>query len=449
MADALAMVLIISVPFAVVAFVAMWLAPRHRRSAVAVVGWFAILFVSAGMIRPYVYRIIGTEPWQWWLVVLAMAGLAFWLGTRLDQSGRFLVTFVPVLVVALSIPLATSVGRIENPPPAMAATDRVDVGAPPGIWVVVLDAHEAPNELRDLKDVDLAVQVEHLEDAGFRVWDDSRSNYNRTLVSVSSMLSGEAWGAAVVEQSLPAMLAGVRGDTNVVAGLKETGQTVRMIPANWSLSECGDLVDTCIGATWYDERWYYLLATTPLVDLLPTVFPHVWPTGGLRALEAMSSLPDGGSHFTLVHSLAAHPPAVFDAECKAGSPNGGNLESQLSCVHHALLASVNEIDLDTDIVIVVADHGYRKGAGSLSPASWPDAAVRSHFSAFTAISTPGNCEAEFPDRLSAAQILPLTLNCYGAEMPIPESTFFAVDQLPYGGLAVTQLEWDGWTSYSP
>jgi hypothetical protein len=442
------MVILATALFSALALLVMRFMPSA--AAVAVVGWFALAFFHASAVRAALYRMGWVEPWHWVLLLLAVVAAAWWIGTRFNSAARVLTTFVPLLVASQVVLLAIEIPRWNEPTPRPMTAREVTLGTPPSIWVIVLDSHASPRVLREIHGIDLIEETRDLEAVGFRVWDDARSNYTHTVAAVPSLLSGQTWDSATIEANYAELLAGVHGGGSLVATLKDAGHTIRMVPTNWSRSRCGDLVDVCVGAPSYDEQWYFLLRSTPLPDIVPGLIPHPWPVGGLRTLGKISALEDDGSpHFTFVHSLASHPPTIIGTDCEAVSSFDGDLESQLRCTHDALQEALGSIDLATDVVVVTADHGYDVGNVSSPPDAWSDATTRDRFSAFTAISTPDGCESSMPEQLSAAQILPMILNCHGADVPVPDHRFAKVNQRAYGPIFSTDLSWDGWSVYEP
>lgn len=430
-----------------ISFVATKLVPGSGVRAVAVVGWFSLAFFHVGPIRG-IYT-VDWSRWHWVALVAAAAGIAFWLGTRIDSEARYLLSLVPVLVALQAVLFVTDLSRSAEPEPAAVSATESSVGSPPSIWFIVLDAHPSPRSLVDNHDVDLTREIARLETAGFRVWDDARVSYSVTLVSIPSLLTGETWGPTTVDQSHATILAGLNGDTPLVAALKEAGLSFRMISPNWSRSTCGKLVDVCVSPPRYNDHWWFLLRSTPLPDLLPTVFAHPWPQGGVRTLGEIANMePSSSRHFTFVHSLASHPPRVLNESCEV-SPTDGNLGSQLRCTHDVLIKALGSIDLESDVVIITSDHGDRVGDINAPIETWSDAMARDRFSAFTAISTPRGCEDALPTDLSGAQLLPYVLNCYGADLPIPPHRFIKVGQRDFWNVEATELSWDGWSTYSP
>ena len=449
LAKASLMVVIVGGTFFALAYLAGLRWSKHRTASTSVVGWFALLFLNIGGLRDTFISAGLTASWHWVIVVLALAALAVWVGTSFDPAARYLVTFIPTLVVLQAVLLIGDLAQVDEPAPIASTASEADIGAPPSIWVIVLDSHASPKVLRDEHDIDLAEPISRLETIGFRVWDDARSNYSHTLVAIPSLLSGEIWGPEVVEASYPSLLAGVHGDTPLVASIQRAGFTIRMIPANWSRSKCGAIVDECVGNPLYDEHWQFLVRSTPLSDLFPGVVEHPWPSRGRRSLEAIATIPGVDHHFTFVHSLGSHPPTVMNEDCNPVSDRDGRLSNQLPCTHDALLAALTTIDLTTDVVIVTADHGYSIGNALAPPDEWRDEVARDKFSAFTAISTPDGCAEGLPVDLSTGQILPLVLNCYGGDLPIPSHRFLKVIGQPHGGVRATELAWDGWSTYAP
>ena len=275
--------------------------PKHGIKVISAIGWFALASVNFGGLRTALSFAARGAPWRWGIIVLAIGGVAVWIGTRLDPEARFLVTFVPILIAIQGLFLIGDLVRFGEPTPVDAVPLDSSVGQPPSIWVILLDSHAGPKVLADLHDIDLSNELSQLERLGFRVWDDARTNYSHTLVSVPSLLSGEIWDPDAVAASYGPMISGVQADTQLVASMREAGLSVRMIPNNWSRSQCGAIVDECIGDPLFDERWYYLLRSTPLPDMFPTAFPDPWPSGGLATLHAIADFDSATRHFTFVH----------------------------------------------------------------------------------------------------------------------------------------------------
>lgn len=445
------MVVLVDGIFFVLAVITRSLWSAHGIRPISAIGWFALVSVNFAGLRPALSSAARGAPWRWMIIVLALGGVAVWIGTRLDPDARFLVTFVPILIAIQGFFLIGDLVRFGEPTPVALVPHDASAGQPPSIWVILLDSHAGPKVLSDLHDIDLSKELAQLETLGFRVWDDARTNYSHTLVSVPSLLSGQIWDPEVVAASYGPMISGVQADTQLVASIKEAGLSIRMIPNNWSRSGCGAIVDDCIGDPLFDERWYYLVRSTPLPDLFPAVFPDPWPSGGLGTLHAIADVDSAARHFTFVHSMASHPPAIIGPACSPASKAelNGSMSAQLRCTHEALFEALGTIDLTSDVVILTADHGYALGDTTAPPEEWSDDLVRTWFSIFTAISTPRNCEETLPDDLSVAQILPLVLNCYGADLPVPTHRFMRVFQSRSGQIGAIELAWDGWSPYKP
>ncbi len=446
--EAASMIGIIGLIFVALALIARQLVPNHQSAAVAAVGWFVLVFVYANAFRDLVPD-TWTHPWQWILLTLVAVGFGVWAGTRFDPI--LLTTLVVFLLAAQSAMLLIESRRIYDPPVPPVTATATDLSNAPSVWLILLDSHPSPLALRTYYDIDLAEESSELEGLGFRVWDDARANYSNTFASVPNILSGEVWSPDTLPDFYPSLLGAVHGTTPLVAAFGEAGHTIRMVPANWSRSQCGDLIEECLPVSGFDEHWYFLLRRTPLTDIFPGQLSDPWPAGGLRSVESIATIEPpqgGGKHFTFLHSLASHPPNIIGADCKPTTEAAGSLEDQLRCTHEALLESMTALNLDTDIVIVTSDHGYFRSGVSASPELWTDSIVHDRFSAFTAISTPDGCEDSLSAELSGGQILPLILNCYGAGLPVPAHEFIDLGQVPWGGVTALELDWDGWSVYS-
>lgn len=380
------------------------------------------------------------------LVLGAGLGLAFsiWAGLRVDKTG-ILVTILGVSFLAVqAFSLSRDISRLVEPEPAVPASSTSISPSTPSVWVILLDAHPSPSALRDFYDVDPDPEMARLVDLGFRVWDDARANYSHTTASVPSLLGGMIFDSTL-DSAMPSLLAGLQGGTGLTHSFTDAGYSLRMSPAPWSRSSCGPLVVDCQDEG-LDERLYFLLRLTPLADFFPERFGHPMPIGGRRVLESIADFDPSPKHFTFVHSTVSHVPFVLDEDC-AVRPSREPLEAQFRCTQHLLIEALETIDLETDIVIVAADHGLNLlGQGNLEPENWTVRMARERFSTFLAISDPDDCTGKLPEQISNTQVLPLVLNCYGNDLAVPRSQYVGMEQGAWGRIIEYTYPWDGWST---
>ena len=101
-----------------------------------------------------------------------------------------LTLFVGVLFLVQVVQFATR----SDPPPLVAADawagQPLNDAARPNIYLILADAHGREDILRDDYDYDDRALLDKLEDQGFDVSPESRSNYGLTRFSIGSMLTG-------------------------------------------------------------------------------------------------------------------------------------------------------------------------------------------------------------------------------------------------------------------
>lgn len=374
---------------------------------------------------------------------LILLGLIVWAGARWDKVGMVAAILGVSFFAVQAFNLARDLPQLVEPASEIPAASTTIDPSTPSIWVFILDAHPSPMALREFYSIDLSPEVSALTDKGFRVWDDARSNYSHTTASVPSMLGGVIFPSPL-DDVMPTLVAGLQGGTALTHSFSDAGYEVRMSPAPWSRSSCGPLIVECHDVV-RDERLYFLLRLTPLSDLFPEKFGQPMPTDGRLVLESTHDFDSVADHFTIIHSTSSHLPFVLDEDCEVRAVER-QMEQQFRCTQHLLLDALDAIDLATDIVIVMADHGQNYlGQGKLHPEEWTNRMVRERLSVFLAVSDPSGCASELPEQISNVQVLPLVLNCHGNDLPVPEARFVGMGQGKWGHFIEYSYPWDGWS----
>lgn len=211
----------------------------------------------------------------------------------------------------------------------------------PDIYYIILDGYGRQDALEDVFGYDNSEFIGELERMGFYVAKDSRSNYIRTVVSLSSSLNldyinfaEEAAGEFSVNylplmeliQNNKARSLLERADYSTVAVSSDYAFTdwknadVYLYPFKRDLTEIERFFysSSALGA-FYDPEF-------PFTKVLRSELPL--PSYGTRrekilfAFDQLKEIPEiTGPKFVFVHIIAPHPPFVFDAE---GDPVGIN-----------------------------------------------------------------------------------------------------------------------------
>ncbi|NIM93570.1 MAG: hypothetical protein GTO18_07650, partial [Anaerolineales bacterium] len=130
------------------------------------------------------------------LTLALLAVLIYWV-IRTKRSMRNVTQFLNLLaVLAIAFPLySLTTYAIHNGGQILSSQSETDelilpVAEPaPDIYYIILDAYAREDTLKEVYDYDNSTFVNALEDRGFYVVDQSRSNYSYTSLSIASSLN--------------------------------------------------------------------------------------------------------------------------------------------------------------------------------------------------------------------------------------------------------------------
>lgn len=459
----------LSLTISAIAAVVLWLvfgaALRDRGKGALLATLAAILFFSHGHMLEAVGRsdnaawiLIGIESV---LLVAAGLGLAFWKGNPRPWN-RILDVVSLALVIIVLVPIAGSELRpATNLPAGERPTEtRAPLGYLPDIYVIILDGFGRSDQLREIYDVDLTELQGHLEERGFAIPDQARSNYCQTSMSLATLFNSDY---------LPQLLDGFK------EGYKDVGALNRLVRQGRNvqrLRNMGYQLVTLTGGSELaaqanpdvnykggalNEFQATILASTP-VPLVSSLFGqeksgHWDPFAQHRKtmLYQFRKLPfaaaDTGPKLVFAHIMAPHPPFVVDAE-------GGEITPQYQFSHQERVAwdgyvekyagqatwVAREIQDTVDgilaasrrppVILIMGDHG----PASKWIASWRDkgnfqtndpSVVAERISIFLALHLPDGSGGEIYPEVTPVNIFPLIFErCFGETAALKEDRSF-------------------------
>jgi hypothetical protein len=369
----------------------------------------------------------------------------------------------------------TELARIDIP------AAEIDVSTAPDIYYIILDGYGRNDALQDVFGYDNSAFTTALEERGFYVASESRSNYIRTVVSLSSSLNMNYINFAKEQAGWDSInylpLYDLIQSNQARRFLEQAGYTIVGINTDYEFTNWTDadlylyphtiqingfervfLSTTALGA-FYDTEFGF-------TDELRTFMPV--PSYGTRrdrtnfAFDQLAGIPKiNGPKFVFAHILAPHPPFVFDQEGKPVhadrpySPGDGEGFSgdkseyqtgyveQLIFINERTLQAVDAI-LSTSkaspVIIIQGDHG----SGSLlSESSLKASCIFERTSILNAYHMPGmNHEALYPG-ISPVNSFRVVFNTYlGTDLPLlQDKTYYTPFVNPYDFVDVTgQIE---------
>jgi hypothetical protein len=434
--------LLIAVLGATLVAIASWALARGRLWPALVAGALLMLFLKA------------------WLLLGLLAVAAIWRGLvtlrRRARQAAPLRTPAEVQItqmanvfglVLLGVTLSTLLlsGVVALPPPR-GAIARNAGGDQPNIYLLLLDGYPRADSLAGLG-IDNSAFLRELEERDFAVAAGSRSNYVKTLLTLSSMLNGRyienaPTGSGIGDQ-LPGQqrqMARAIGSASLLDDLRGRGFTIVNSPSAFGSAALftADLLLEDGTMTQFEERVIrqsFVRESLALVD--PDFIPNQLRADVLSPIQHAESLaerPPATPFFLLGHVFSPHPPFLFGANgeelplpwcyelgCSlwttefeymgvTRSDYARLMGGQIEFLNGRLLAMVDRITVaDPEAVIILfSDHGAR----------FDSQVTDEYYRTFFAARTPGQ-DGLFPDDVSPVNVLPLLENAYfGASLPI-------------------------------
>jgi len=417
-----AVILSIGVAVVLLIVLARLLHSWHR--AGLLVSLFLILFFAYGHMYESIKLGLGAEIGRHRFLAPVFLGigvfLTWWILRRVRRPEAATGILNLVALAALAFPVFTlarwgTLSLTRRPGPVETST-RLQVPAgerPPDVYFLIVDAYARQDTLRSVFEMDNAPFVDFLQDHGFYVAADARSNYAQTGLSVSSTLNMD-----YVEALVP-------GLTDDSSGREALWELIQHSEVRRQLESAGYVTvafSTGLAGTELTDADYYLTAGSIDEDLglvgaspfesliiqtsllrlisdgvvalprfLPDVrFPYEVHRNRIRStFEGLLALPPTEEpKFVFAHIIAPHPPFVFAADGSpltpdapftlrftfdASDPSSGDYiqgyRDQVKYVNRRLeevITAILEQSEVSPVIIIEGDHGPDSNSGRIS-----------------------------------------------------------------------------------
>lgn len=301
---------------------------RRPHRAAIVTSLFIVLFFSFGRLD-FLHSTVGAEWTAVYISFLFLLGIAAALlfGRWLPAVTRWLTIVATILVIGQPIMALTRPSTSSSSTAAPTETTwTVNSPARPDIYIIILDAYGGASLLRDMYDYDNTPFLSELRTRGFDVVEESRSNYNQTVFSMTTMFHmnlldeiGRLRGEPVVDTPT---LNSVYKNNPVMRFAQSLGYTTVAYQTSFPLTDFKNADVFLEPNGGLSEFQNLMIATTPIPYILRGlntstlneilrrqtlfVFDHL-------AEQAKKAVPT----FTYAHVVSPHPPFLFNAD---GSP---------------------------------------------------------------------------------------------------------------------------------
>jgi hypothetical protein len=327
--------------------------------------------------------------------------------------------------------------------------NRPQYGVPdaagPNVYLILLDGYPRTDTLRDTFGFDNRPFEAELAELGFAVSSDSVSNYNKTWLTLGSMLNGQYIDTMLASEPPAAMqdqlrwLYSIVNESAMLDTFRGAGYTIRAIPGPFT-STALTSADQYIDRGYVNEFEAQLLWNAPWIGLVrdPLIAfladnQERMVRDGLDTVVDLARASDA-RQLVLAHIQSPHTPFVlqsdsterdvipecFPRRCTFWHSTiegmampfddfADGLRAQIAALNTLVLQSLGKmVEADPDaVIIVMSDHGSR-----YSLADMPE-----HFRTFFAARTPGR-EGMFQPDESPVNILRVISQQYlGSETP--------------------------------
>lgn len=436
---------------------------RHRGGIVAMAFILvAIFWVPAGAVVDGYLRLAFIQA----AILAVLMALAVILAGRLIMrhglpSGARLTSGFNAFSVALALVVGASAITADGltvhwgPRPAAAADQTVATDAP-DIFVIVMDGHPRADSLLEQTGHDLGEFLGKLEDLGFQISPQARSNYRWTGASLPSLLNMRLVGAdspeLVYGQAGTAEMRAAVADNAAFNTLRVHGyQTIAVGPPYEKAAL--RTADKFHDGGYLNSLECHLIRRTVLGPIAWAISPAIvgdFGRAGVRAsLELAAELAATEAdqpRFVWVHLPVPHLPILWDAdgdrvddahgsEC---APQGVRVmdaaDMRVAYVESLIYAdrlvsdAISRILTAADeppVILLLSDHGGHLVGSAPDhdrPEHWRDS-----FGTLMAIHAPGEPELLPPD-VSLVSVLPRVFNAYlGTDLPLSDDRTFSTD----------------------
>ena len=408
--------------------------------------------------------------------LLSSFGIIFAIGvysilkTKKNFSDFTTIANVIAIVILLISVSNISVYALENSDNDRSIlNDRLnyDDGLPtsfdytPNVYYIILDAYTSSKVLKDVFDFDNQDFISQLNERGFRIAENSHSNYANTYLSLTSSLNMEYVNyftdAVGVDSSDRKLSYQLYSDNNIMNIFKSLNYTlVNSHPFFDVITLSG--YEICTNAPFTSQLEVILWKSTILFPIFTTNAEYFHIDRVLCQFSELSSLHNSTKEpfFAYMHFLLPHSPYVFDpsGNLKEVQINSANtLEErklaytdQVQFTNKKIIETIDKILLESDsppIIILQGDHGSGMLIKAVG-ANWyniNDDSITERMSIFNAYYLPDQNTDLIYDSITPVNSFRLILNAhFNANYELLEDKSYFSDYVhPHNFTDVTEI----------
>jgi len=419
--------------------------------------------------------------WKYMVLLLCLPLISGWFGRNDKFSIIFSISIVvPILYVFVIASYQVVVTRVINVDTmangakkgglaeAKSVTPllRDQASAPvlkPNVYFILVDGYPRTDIQKKIFKLDSQPLLTLMQQAGYRVQKDAKSNYVVTHVSLSSMMEADYITTDTYGPSPALSLAfydKITGGGQVVQKFKKIGYRYYHLGGRvYSISACSDHADECLNQSMPLLKFMdiALLKKTPLQIWMKEILAFSGsdrPTNLedlMMALDDLKRDKDTEPFFLFAHTIPPHAPYLYTKSCEERDEKLSLFESLntdtmapyregIICVNQQLERLVNKISKQdpTAIVVIQSDHGSHFNVNWFAKLDeWSDLALQERFSILSAIKAPKTCQSMLFDDWVAVNTFRFVFACLTQTEPryldpAFYTTTYAIDAVDHG-----------------
>ena len=317
----------------------------------------------------------------------------------------------------------------------------------PNVYWLILDSYARADVLKDRAGYDNWPFLEALERRGFRVGQQSLSNYSTTMRSLSTTVTMDYY--LPVEEKLDPMMwaAKLQGFSPLVDRFKSHGYRYVHAESGSAIlnTRCGGNEDRCITGPvrlglGLSEAEVGLLKLTPLFPVIRRMYPGLLNMDRTDVRDVIEALGKQmvEPFFVFAHVLSPHTPNRYNKDCRRRDDVEWNLGlkmyrspkvvegylTDITCINKELLVGIDDIlarDTSDPVIIIQADHGAPIGESDSREKD-----LLAHFAILNVIRFPAGCGGQFYPSVSAVNTFRMVFSCIEEELvPLLPDRYFS------------------------
>ena len=364
------------------------------------------------------------------LTIAVLVLVAKWRRHFLATTRFLNITSVILVLISLASTGVFFLKEGGKPTPQSPAVSASPASNLPDIYYIILDEYAREDTLKEIYNYANSEFVTFLTDRGFYVAGGSRSNYDRTYLSLPSSLNmrylaGEELGNRSLQL-------GMIGNSEVARFLEAKGYDLVNVASSWDFKGIDKYMQVePPGKRVFGMRVsnfaYYLVQSTALAPFA-SLFSDHGRTAILDAFDVLAEMPERKQPtFVFAHILSPHSPFIFDRNGNAVPMSILELEGdvaqnyrrgyleQLLYVSKKTEELVDAILAKSEvkpIIILQADHGPQSVGEGATPELTEKINLNERMNILNAYYLPGKNKPVLYDSITPVNTFRTVLNSY-------------------------------------